>query len=129
MIRVHGDVRRINVEPLDHKMVHSMVYDIMTDGQRKAYEEDLEVDFSFEIAGLARFRVNAFNQYRGAAAVFRTIPSKILTLEDLNAPRFLPIWPSSRAAWCWSPARPARANRPPWRPWWITSTATSRATS
>jgi twitching motility protein PilT len=68
-------------------MVHSMVYDIMTDGQRKAYEEDLEVDFSFEIAGLARFRVNAFNQYRGAAAVFRTIPSKILTLEDLNAPK------------------------------------------
>ena len=87
MIRVHGDVRRINVDPLDHKMVHSMVYDIMTDGQRKAYEEDLEVDFSFEIAGLARFRVNAFNQYRGAAAVFRTIPSKILTLEDLNAPK------------------------------------------
>jgi len=87
MIRVHGDVRRINVEPLDHKMVHSMVYDIMNDGQRKAYEEDLEVDFSFEIAGLARFRVNAFNQYRGAAAVFRTIPSKILTLEDLNAPK------------------------------------------
>ena len=87
MIRVHGDVRRINVEPLDHKTVHSMVYDIMNDGQRKAYEEDLEVDFSFEIAGLARFRVNAFNQYRGAAAVFRTIPSKILTLEDLNAPK------------------------------------------
>lgn len=87
MIRVHGDVRRINVDPLDHKTVHSMVYDIMTDGQRKAYEEDLEVDFSFEIAGLARFRVNAFNQYRGAAAVFRTIPSKILTLEDLNAPK------------------------------------------
>ena len=87
MIRVHGDVRRINVEPLDHKMVHSMVYDIMNDGQRKAYEEDLEVDFSFEIAGLARFRVNAFNQYRGAGAVFRTIPSKILTLEDLNAPK------------------------------------------
>jgi twitching motility protein PilT len=68
-------------------MVHSMVYDIMNDGQRKAYEEDLEVDFSFEIAGLARFRVNAFNQYRGAGAVFRTIPSKILTLEDLNAPK------------------------------------------
>lgn len=87
MIRVHGDVRRINVEPLDHKTVHAMVYDIMTDGQRKAYEENLEVDFSFEIAGLSRFRVNAFNQHRGAAAVFRTIPSKILTLEDLNAPK------------------------------------------
>jgi twitching motility protein PilT len=89
MIRVHGDVRRINVEPLDHKQVHAMVYDIMNDGQRKAYEENLEVDFSFEIAGLARFRVNAFNQYRGAAAVFRTIPSKVLTLEELNAPKIL----------------------------------------
>jgi twitching motility protein PilT len=87
MIRVHGDVRRVNVEPLDHKQVHAMVYDIMTDAQRKHYEEFLEVDFSFEIEGLARFRVNAFNQKRGAAAVFRTIPSKILTLEDLNCPK------------------------------------------
>ena len=74
MIRVHGDVRRINVEALDHKTVHAMVYDIMNDAQRKQYEEFLEVDFSFEIEGLARFRVNAFNQNRGSAAVFRTIP-------------------------------------------------------
>lgn len=87
MIRVHGDVRQINVEPLDHKTVHAMVYDIMNDGQRKHYEEHLEVDFSFEVPGLARFRVNAFNQMRGAAAVFRTIPSKVLTLQDLNAPQ------------------------------------------
>ena len=87
MIRVHGDVRRINVEPLEHKQVHEMVYDIMNDSQRKAYEETLECDFSFEIQGLARFRVNAFNQNRGAGAVFRTIPSKILTLEQLNTPK------------------------------------------
>jgi twitching motility protein PilT len=87
MIRVHGDVRRINVEPLEHKDVHDMVYDIMSDSQRKAYEELLECDFSFEIQGLARFRVNAFNHNRGAGAVFRTIPSKILTLEQLNAPK------------------------------------------
>ena len=87
MIRVHGDVRRINVEPLDHKQVHAMIYDIMNDAQRKHYEEFLEVDFSFEIEGLARFRVNAFNQSRGAAAVFRTIPSRILTLEQLKAPK------------------------------------------
>jgi len=87
MIRVHGDVRRINVEPLDHKQVHAMVYDIMNDTQRKHFEEFLEIDFSFEIEGLARFRVNAFNQQRGAGAVFRTIPSKILTLEQLNAPK------------------------------------------
>ena len=87
MIRVHGDVRRINVDPLEHKQVHDMVYDIMNDSQRKAYEETLECDFSFEIQGLARFRVNAFNQNRGAGAVFRTIPSKILTLEQLNTPK------------------------------------------
>jgi len=86
MIRVNGDVRRINVDALDHKGVHGMVYDIMNDGQRKFYEENLEVDFSFEIPGLARFRVNAFVQNRGAAAVFRTIPSKVLTLEQLNCP-------------------------------------------
>jgi twitching motility protein PilT len=87
MIRVHGDVRRINVEPMDHKTVHAMVYDIMNDAQRKLYEEYLEIDFSFEIEGLARFRVNAFNQHSGAGAVFRTIPSKILSLEQLNAPK------------------------------------------
>jgi twitching motility protein PilT len=87
MIRVHGDVRRINLPPLEHKDVHGMIYDIMNDGQRKAYEERLECDFSFAIPGLARFRVNAFNQERGAAAVLRTIPSKILSLEDLHAPK------------------------------------------
>src|SRR5207253_3272790 len=87
MIRVHGDVRRINVDALDHKAVHGMVYDIMNDTQRKNYEEFLEVDFSFEIDGLARFRVNAFNQNRGAGAVFRTIPSEVLTLEDLGCPK------------------------------------------
>src|SRR5438132_11235119 len=86
MIRVHGDVRRINVDPLDHKQVHAMVYDIMNDTQRKNYEEFLETDFSFEIPGLARFRVNAFNHNRGAGAVFRTIPTKVLTLEDLKCP-------------------------------------------
>ncbi len=87
MIRVDGDIRRINAPPLDHKEVHDMVYDIMNDKNRKDYEEFLECDFSFEVPGLARFRVNAFNQNRGAAAVFRTIPSDILSLEQLGAPK------------------------------------------
>ena len=87
MIRVDGDIRRINVPEMDHKAVHDMMYDIMSDKQRKDYEEYLETDFSFEIPGLARFRVNAFNHNRGAGGVFRTIPSKILSLEDLNAPK------------------------------------------
>ena len=87
MIRVDGDIRRINVPPMEHKVVHGLVYDIMNDKQRKDFEEFLETDFSFEIPKLARFRVNAFNQNRGCAAVFRTIPSEILTLDDLGAPR------------------------------------------
>ncbi|HBV21777.1 MAG TPA: twitching motility protein PilT, partial [Nitrosomonas sp.] len=87
MIRVHGEVKRINLPEMEHKEVHSMVYDIMNDGQRKFYEENLECDFSFEVPNLARFRVNAFNTQRGAATVMRTIPSKVLTLEDLNAPK------------------------------------------
>ena len=86
MIRVDGDVRRINVPALDHKTVHGLVYDIMNDKQRKDFEEFYETDFSFEIPDLARFRVNAFNHYRGAGAVFRTIPSVILSLDELGTP-------------------------------------------
>ncbi len=84
MIRVDGDVRRIKMPLLDHKQVHSLVYDIMNDKQRKDFEEFYETDFSFEIPGLARFRVNAFNQNRGAGAVFRTIPTDILSMETLG---------------------------------------------
>ena len=87
MIRVNGDVRRINLPPMEHKDVHGMIYDIMNDAQRKHYEENLECDFSFAIPGLARFRVNAFIQNRGAAAVLRTIPTKILSLEELATPK------------------------------------------
>ncbi len=84
MIRVDGDIRRINVPALDSKEVYSLIYEIMNDKQRKEFEEFLECDFSFEIPGIARFRVNAYNQNRGAGGVFRTIPSKVLTMEDLG---------------------------------------------
>ncbi|TDI74075.1 MAG: type IV pilus twitching motility protein PilT [Betaproteobacteria bacterium] len=87
MIRVHGEIRKINLPAMEHKDVHEMVYDIMNDGQRKSYEKDLECDFSFEVPNLARFRVNAFNTQRGAASVLRTIPSNVLTLEELQAPK------------------------------------------
>ena len=87
MIRVDGDMKRLNMPSLTHKEVHSLVYDIMNDKQRKVFEEFFETDFSFEIPNLARFRVNAFNQNRGAGAVFRNIPSLIKTLDDLNAPK------------------------------------------
>ena len=84
MIRVDGEVRRINLPAMEHKDVHRLVYDIMNDKQRRDYEEFWETDFSFEIPGVSRFRVNAFNQNRGAGAVFRTIPSKILSMDDLG---------------------------------------------
>ncbi len=87
MIRVHGDVRRINLPAMEHKDVHDMIYDIMNDSQRKFYEAHLECDFSFAVPNLARFRVNAFNTHRGAASVMRTIPSKVLTLEQIKAPK------------------------------------------
>ncbi|CAK0748363.1 Type IV pilus retractation ATPase PilT [Gammaproteobacteria bacterium] len=87
MIRVHGDIRRLNVPAFEHKDVHSMIYSIMNDNQRKAYEKNFECDFSFSVPNLGRFRVNALIEYRGAGAVFRTIPSKVLSLQDLNAPK------------------------------------------
>jgi len=86
LIRVDGEVRKINLPEMDHKQVHALIYDIMNDKQRTDYERDFECDFSFEIPDLARFRVNAFNQNRGAGAVFRTIPTTILSLEDLGCP-------------------------------------------
>jgi twitching motility protein PilT len=86
MIRVDGDVRRINVPPLDSASAHSLIYDIMGDRERRDFEEYMETDFSIEIPNLARFRVNAFNHNRGPGAVFRTIPTKILTLEQLSCP-------------------------------------------
>jgi len=87
MIRVDGEVRKLNVPALEHKEVHRLVYDIMDDKQRKDYEEHLECDFSFEVPGMARFRVNAFVQNRGAGAVFRTIPSEVLTMDQLGCPQ------------------------------------------
>jgi twitching motility protein PilT len=87
MIRVNGDIRRINLPPLKHEEVYAMIYDIMSDAIQKEFEENLEVDFSFEIPNLARFRVNAYTQNRGAAAAFRTIPTKIQTIEQLGGPR------------------------------------------
>jgi len=87
MIRVNGDIRRINLPPMDHHDVHDMVYDIMNDYQRKIFEDTFECDFSFDLPGIARFRVNSFVQNRGMGAVFRVIPSKVLSLEQLGAPK------------------------------------------
>ncbi|MBE0488224.1 MAG: type IV pilus twitching motility protein PilT [Halomonas sp.] len=84
MIRVDGDIRRLNVPAMEDREVRKLIYDIMADRQRRDYEEFFETDFSFEVPGVSRFRVNVFNHARGAGAVFRTIPTDVLTLEDLG---------------------------------------------
>lgn len=87
LIRVDGEMQRINLPPLGAEEVKDLLYRVMNDVQQKHFEETLESDFSFEVPNVARFRVNVFNQARGTAAVLRTIPSKVLTMEALNLPR------------------------------------------
>src|SRR5919197_3042036 len=89
LLRVHGDLKKLDYAPLTREEVHALIYDIMSDVQRKTFEETYECDFSFELGELARFRVNVFMQRKGEAAVFRTIPSKILSLEELGMPPIL----------------------------------------
>ena len=99
MIRVHGDIRRINLPEMSSEEVGTMITSVMNDHQRKLYQQDFEVDFSFELPNVARFRVNAFMTERGPAAVFRTIPGTVLTLEELRAPRIFQKLPKIRAGW------------------------------
>ncbi|MBI2538391.1 MAG: Flp pilus assembly complex ATPase component TadA, partial [Deltaproteobacteria bacterium] len=89
MLRIHGDLKKLDSPTLAKEDVHSMVFDIMNDAQRKVFEELHEVDFSFEMGDIARFRVNVFMQRKGEGAVFRTIPTKILTLEQLGMPKIM----------------------------------------
>ena len=101
MIRVDGDIRRLNVPPIEDREVRKLIYAIMNDQQRRDYEEALEHDFSFDVPGVARFRVNVFHQGRGAGAVFRTIPSEVLTSTTWNWARYFAVCPPCREDWCW----------------------------
>ena len=89
MIRLHGDVKKVKMPALSAEQTHAMVYDIMGDKERKIFEEVSDVDFSMELGEKARFRVNVFRQKRGVGAVFRTIPTEILSLDKLGAPQVL----------------------------------------
>jgi twitching motility protein PilT len=88
-VRIHGDMKRLEHPPLTAEDVHNMVFDIMSDGLRKVFQETNDVDFSFELGELARFRVNVFRGRRGEGAVFRTIPTKVMTMDDLGLPPIL----------------------------------------
>lgn len=89
IIRIHGDVRKIDMPVLSKEQVHAMLYDVLNDQQRKVFEEKKEIDFAIDLKGIARFRVNAFYQSRGEAIVFRTIPTKVMTMEELGLPKIL----------------------------------------
>jgi twitching motility protein PilT len=86
MIRVDGEIRRLNDAVLSHREVYRLIQSSMTEVQWQAWEQSHECDYSHEVVGLSRFRVNAFMQSRGASAAFRVVPSRVKTLEDLGAP-------------------------------------------
>lgn len=89
ILRVHGDILPLKANTLTADDVRQMIYSVMTEQQRSDYERDLETDFAISFSDKMRFRVNAFTTLSGPAAVLRTIPTKILTLEELNAPEVL----------------------------------------
>ncbi len=89
IIRVHGDIQKVDMPSLSQEEVHTMLYDILNDQQLKVFESDKEIDFAIDLKGIARYRINAFYQSKGEAIVFRTIPTKIMSLEELGLPRIL----------------------------------------
>ncbi|MDY0028825.1 MAG: type IV pilus twitching motility protein PilT [Pseudobdellovibrionaceae bacterium] len=86
IVRVYGTLKRLKAEPLTNEDIRGMLYSIMTDDQRAEYEKNLELDFAISFGEKARFRVNSFTNRNGSAAVFRTIPSVVPTMEELDLP-------------------------------------------
>ena len=131
LIRLRGDLEPIpDQEQLTPQVVQRVLYAILTQKQRERFEEELELDFAYAMPGASRFRVNVYRQRESLGAAFRVIPYEIKTLEQLGInPRVATAWPTCRAAWCWSPGRPAPASRPHWPRWWIWPTAPARTTS
>ncbi len=117
MIRIDGEVRKLGVPALSHSEVHHLVFDIMNDAQRSEFEERLEVDFSYQLADVGRFRVNAFNQSRGCSAVFRTIPVDIPTLEQLDAPDIFEKVSNYEKGLVLVTGPTVLVSRPHWRRW------------
>ena len=89
ILRVHGDLERIKYDPMDDETLRAMLYEIAPEQTIKKYEETGDVDFAYEIPGVARFRANYFMQKYGCGAVFRQIPTKVITADDLGLPPIL----------------------------------------
>ena len=127
MLRINGELQRVDYPPLESDALKTMLYEIAPDYKIKQFEETGDVDFGYEIPNVSRFRVNFFNQKNGVGAVFRQIPSRVLSFEDfekLEAPlpagaqKILHAEPRPGRS---SPARPVPANPRRWRRWWITA--------
>ena len=125
MMRLHGEIHRQSEVVLDSEAIQAMLHSVMSDALRKQYAEALEVDFSFEVPQLGRFRANAFHQTRGVAAVIRLIPTHIPSLTDIQAPAIVTTLLGQSSGLSLVPAQQVRASPPPWRRWWTTSTDTS----
>lgn len=89
ILRIDGLIRRVKTDPLTGDAIRNMIYSLMSEAQRAVFEAELEMDFAIAFGEDARFRVNAFTNKEGAAAVFRTIPTVIKTLDELGAPGIL----------------------------------------
>jgi hypothetical protein len=121
-VRVHGKLQRLQLPDLTPTETKQLAYSVMTDTQKKRFEETLELDFSFGIRGVARFRSNVFNQRGAVGAVYRLIPEQI----------FRRCWrrcPNGRADSCSSRALRAAASRPRWRRCSTRSTTSGTSTS
>src|SRR3990172_4625234 len=89
-VRVDGHLRRLDVPDLTPEVIKALTYSVLTDVQKKKFEETWELDLAFGLRGVGRFRCNVFNQKGAVGAVFRLIPEKIKTLEELGLPPVLP---------------------------------------
>ena len=128
-IRVHGKLRPLDMPPLTAADTKALAYSVLTDVQKHRLEENLELDFSFGLKSLARFRGNIFHQRGAVAAVFRTIPWEIKSVRRAGtAAGGEAVCATSRADWCWLPGRPARANPPRSRPCSTRSTTSVKST-
>src|SRR6195952_911458 len=93
MLRINGDLVRVDYPPLQNDELKAMVYEIAPEGKIKLFEETSDIDFGYEVPGMARYRANFFQQKYGISAVFRLIPSNVLTVEELGLPPVLKKFP------------------------------------
>lgn len=130
IMRINGELERVEGQGvLVQDELKLLLYEITPPAKKEHFELTGDVDFGYEISGFARFRANLFNQKYGCGAVFRKIPNKVLSAEELGLPPILTKSAMLKKAWSWSPAPPEAASRPPWLPSSTTPTKTGKTIS